>query len=264
MFRFLLNTTPEWFIFAALSLLFILFVVLTRFFLRHNPNYLIKNFTNGVNFLRVLSTLNAIVFGFVVVILWQLFGATVTNVSQEADTLAMIVRDAQGLDSNGGNAIINAAGEYVRDVTTDGWAAMREGKRSEVTAKSITKLFTAVETYNPVTEKQKLLYTEILANLNKALEARRNRLERLDSKVPGPIMCLLVLESMLILTFLCMLQSVDDLKEFKQGLPIYFTALVIGFTFAVIVDLDYPFSGKIIVSNEVFKQGILAEFFKHP
>ena len=80
--------------------------------------------------LGVVAALFGLLLAFIVVIAYQNYGDTQSNVSNEADALAAIVRDSGAFPQPDRDRVRAAVGAYVRAVVDDEWPRMHEGKDS--------------------------------------------------------------------------------------------------------------------------------------
>ena len=69
-----------------------------------------------------------------------------------------------------------AVGDYVYVVQHDEWPEMAHGRESEAAWNALASIYAALRTYEPVTESQKVFYTETVARVNDVTGARRERL----------------------------------------------------------------------------------------
>ena len=80
--------------------------------------------------LGVVAALFGLLLAFIVVIAYQNYGDAQSNVSNEADALAAIVRDSDAFRQPDGARVRAAVGVYVRAVVDDEWPRMHQGKDS--------------------------------------------------------------------------------------------------------------------------------------
>ena len=91
--------------------------------------------------LGVVAALFGLLLAFIVVIAYQNYGDTQSNVSNEADALAAIVRDSAAFPQPDRARVRTAVGLYVRAVVDDEWSRMHEGKDSARAAEAVNGMY---------------------------------------------------------------------------------------------------------------------------
>ena len=99
--------------------------------------------------LGVVAGLFGLLLAFIVVIAYQNYGDTQTNVSNEADAFAAIVRDSDAFQPPDRDRVRTAVGAYVRAVVNDEWPRMHEGKNSARAAAAVDGVYTAILGVDP-------------------------------------------------------------------------------------------------------------------
>jgi Protein of unknown function (DUF4239) len=208
--------------------------------------------------LGVVAALFGLILAFVIVIAYQNFLDANSNVSQEADSLASIVRDSAAFPQPGRANVRAAVGDYVRSVVNDEWPRMREGHDSELAKGSLGQIFAAFRTVRPHSVMSNGFYNDSVRQLNTALNARRDRLETATGGLPRDITILILFSSLVIIAYAILVGSPNYWFHVLGPLAI---AVVVTISLVVLFDLTYPFSGDVSLKPNDFQNGALAQFF---
>jgi hypothetical protein len=111
--------------------------------------------------LGVVAALFGLLLAFIVVIAYQNYGDTQSNVSNEADALAAIVRDSDAFRQPDGARIRAAVGTYVRSVVADEWPRMHQGKDSARAAAAVGGMYTAIQGVDPKSSRAVAFYDDL-------------------------------------------------------------------------------------------------------
>ncbi|MFI8939281.1 DUF4239 domain-containing protein [Streptomyces syringium] len=117
--------------------------------------------------LGMFGAIYGIILAFVVVTLWTQLQAADAVVATEASDLAQIMRNVRGLPPEQRHRIEAAVGDYAHTVVEVQWPLMREGRADYAASQTqIDKIYTVLQAYEPVTERQKAFYGQIIERLN--------------------------------------------------------------------------------------------------
>ena len=255
------NTVPSWVMILSLAVIFMVLAAGIYWLLRHVfPTFTEKrgNLQAHAILVGILASTYGIMLGFIIVILWQASEHVRGTVSAEASELALIVADSYALPAPERQKIFNAVAHYIKIVRTDEWEAMRNAVGGSA-KRSFTPglLFKTMISYQPQTDSQRIFYQEIITHLNKVVAYRRERLDASSSALPATLRTIIVISAMLIIIFICVLQSQ---RKKPDLLKILLVSAVMAANIGLIFVLDYPFSGDISIDSHAFEQGILADF----
>jgi hypothetical protein len=208
--------------------------------------------------LGVVAALFGLLLAFIVVIAYQNYGDTQSNVSNEADALATIVRDSHALRQPDGARVRAAVGVYVRAVVKDEWPRMHQGKDSALAAAAVAGMYKAIQGVDPKSSRAVAFYDDSVQQLSTVLQARRNRLDDARGGLPWVIGVLLLVGSLIIVGYTVL---VGSRSFWFHAIGAGAVAVVLGLSLVVLLDLTYPFSGDLSVSSAPFRNGALAQFF---
>ena len=208
--------------------------------------------------LGVVAALFGLLLAFIVVIAYQNYGDTQSNVSNEADALAAIVRDSDAFPQPGGARVRTAVGVYVRAVVTDEWPRMHEGKDSAQAAAAVAGMYRAIQGVDPKSARATAFYDDAVQQLSTVLAGRRNRLDDAGGGLPWVIGVLLIVGSIIIVGYTVL---VGSRSFWFHAIGAGAVAIVLGLSLVVLLDLTYPFSGDLSVGTAPLRNGALAQFF---
>jgi hypothetical protein len=209
--------------------------------------------------LGVVAALFGLLLAFIVVIAYQNYGDTQSNVSNEADALAAIVRDSAAFPHPDSVRIHIAVGAYARAVVNDEWPRMHEGNDSPRAAAAVAGMYRAIQGVDPKSARAVAFYDDAVRQLSTVLESRRNRLDDAGGGLPWVIGVLLLVGSIIIVGYTVL---VGSRSFWFHAIGAGAVAIVLGLSLVVLLDLTYPFSGDLSVGSAPFRNGALAQFFE--
>ncbi|MEU8548924.1 DUF4239 domain-containing protein [Streptomyces roseoverticillatus] len=209
--------------------------------------------------LGMFGAIYGIILAFVVVTLWTQMQTADSVVATEASDLAQIVRNVRALPPSQNEQVKTAVGEYAHTVVEVQWPLMREGRADYAASQNqIDKMYTALQSYEPETEKQKIFYRQVVEQLNDVVSQRRARITQSQQQLPLLLQGLVYGGALVIvpLTFLYGNKSCGARLLFAGSV-----AALIGFSLLLVLVLDRPFAGDISITPNAFKEGALAQFW---
>jgi hypothetical protein len=162
------------------------------------------------------------------------------------------------LDNEEKNAMALKLKEYTKFVIEKAWPQQQEGI-VPVGANAITNSFKLqLKQYNPISERDKIIYESVINQYNNFYEKRRMRLNGINVGLPASIYWILIL-GLMINILISWLIKVDN-----RRLEIFistFTGILAGSLVFLIVSMDNPFRGEFSVSAAPF-QNLLDTFMQ--
>ena len=195
----------------------------------------------------VIGVLYAVLLAFVVIISWERFHDAESALAKEAGAGATIYRLAGGLDETSAAALRANLGAYLRSVLADDWPAMVRGHSSEVTTRMLSDLYDEVIRFRPADLRDANLHAELLSELDQVTRARRERLVMAEGTVPKVIWFVLFLGAALTISFTFFFGTENLIA---QSLMTGVLAAIILSAVLVVIALDRPYTGAIVVSRE--------------
>ena len=225
---------------------------------------LVRRFFNVSNFKRhhdiagpifaTLGVVYAVLLGFVLVIVWQNYEQTSDAVVAEANCYGAIYRDLGGLPDPFRSEARTALTRYVNSIIEDEWPLMALGQRSMKTQELSNAFWDCFNSFEPVTEREKIYYQELLHQKNQGSELRRARLAEAIAGINPALWFVLLLGGIITIAFTFFFGS-DNIKA--QMIMTTLLSLLIALILFTTASLDYPFSGDVSVTPHAFKQILL-------
>jgi len=186
----------------------------------------------------------------IAVSVWQTYSDVSTTVSHEAIALAALYRDVSSYPEPVRAELQGELRDYVRQIIDESWPLQRHGKVPTAGVAMINDFQKVLTTFEPTTEGQKLLHSETLSAYNKMVEARRLRLDSVQTGLPG-VMWVVILFGAIIGLSSTFFFRVEDarLHAILVTLLATFMALVIFMIFA----LDRPYRGDLGVAPDPYQ-----------
>lgn len=195
---------------------------------------------------QVCGIVYALFLSFIVWDVWERFYDVKRMIQNESKYLVDIHRNSE-LFGEEGKAIQTELEKYLNHVIQFEWRHMEESealKEGDLMIDNIWKIFYA---YTPVTEKERIWYTESLAKMNEFTNARLTRIFNNSSSVGYLRWILLIVGGLFLISMPCFFQI--DLLFFKFFLT-FFLANIIAFMLFIIFSLDHPFIGYVEIGPE--------------
>lgn len=261
MLRGILNTVPITLLLFLAVALMLGVVALAVWVIRRTVPATREGFHAEISapMLGVVAALFGLLLAFVIIIAYENLLEASADVSREADSLSSIVRDSNAFAEPEGDRVRGAVGTYVRAVVDDEWSQMHEGDRSARAASALDGVFEALQAVEPRTPAATGFYDDSVRQLNDALDARRDRLEAAGGGLPLEMAALILFSCFVIVGYAVLVGSPNFWFHVLGPAAI---GMVIAFSFVVLLDLSYPFSGDVAVNPEPFDTGVLAQFFE--
>lgn len=218
---------------------------------RFIPHHKLKlhNDVAGAMFATV-GVLYAVLLAFVVVIVWQNFDRSNTNVHKEVNALVDLYRDAEAFSPEFKNVIRPLFIDYAEAVVKEEWKAMESGSASPQVTAVLTSMWSAYSNYLPVNETEKVFFSESVQKLNELGEFRRLRLMDANTGVHPLLWIVLIVGGIVTITFISFFGA-ENLNA--QMIMAVLLAILVGLILFTILAMDYPFTGSVSVSSEIFK-----------
>ncbi|MGH2840146.1 MAG: hypothetical protein ACRDKY_04895 [Solirubrobacteraceae bacterium] len=222
------------------------------------PSIADSEFDTVADHLRVVYELIfALILAFVIASVLDEMGNAESTVASEATTISQLVRTNDAFPNDDTQRLNAALRTYVRAVGQDEWATMKHGNSSPQAAAALDTVYAEYRDLSPRNDNETENYSQALSKLDDVASIRRERLNIAASDQPTMLRVLVLVG----LIMLLVIEYRPKLSRFA-GLAFMVTlAVVVSSAFLLTVILDYPFAGKVSVSNQPLKQDTLAQFW---
>ncbi len=192
-----------------------------------------------------VGTMLAVIVSFMLVTVWQQYDQASSTVVQEASAVADLYHVATNFPEPVQSQLRAAINEYARIVVEDEWPAMRTGGESLAAGTASLHLLNVIARYEPKTNAQQALQQDAVSLVTTIVDARRDRLFDNAQGIPN-----ILWAGMWLLTFVTIACSyVFRIRnEVMHAAMTIALGAVIGVTFVLIAEFDYPFRGDAQIS----------------
>jgi len=244
-----LTTTPIWVAAVILLVPTTIFAMCGPIIVRHYvslDNLKSNNEVAGFKFAAV-AVIYAVLLAFAIVVVWERFNQADNDVATEAAAAATVFRLTEGLDAPHAAAIRKAATDYLKEAVAKDWPAMDRGTWSTEVTESLSAIYTAVLKFHTFNTFEALIVAEILRDVDRISEMRRQRLVAASGIVPGIIWIVLFTGAFVTIgfTFFFGTASLRAQSVMSGALSI-----LIFLGLLTIVAIDHPFAGSVKVGPE--------------
>jgi amino acid transporter len=203
-----------------------------------------------------MAVFYAVLLAFIAIAAWENLEKASDAVEKEAVLAESLYLDTQGLDDKSAvDELRNELRNYVETVINREWPRQQAGHVSEAADPYLRRIRATLATFKPETSRDAILVQEMLHGLNDLFDTYHGRLEAAGGHIPSSIWWVIAFLGTLCIGFTAFL-GMRSLKVHFILLAGFTTTIVIVAT--LIVQLDYPFRGRISVSDEPFEH-LLAE-----
>jgi len=258
---YFLTTRPTW----VLILLLVLFtalamaapVLIRRFIplerLRAN------NEVAGFKF-AVIGVLYAVLLAFAVIIAWERFFDAEKALAKESGAAATIYRLSAGFGEPAAGRVRKRLETYLNSVLRDDWPAMALGHSSHTTNEALSDLYREVVQYAARDLREADVQTDLFRELDRLTESRRERIVMASGTVPSMIWFVLLFGAGLTITFTFFFGTQNVITQAQMS---GILAALIFSAILVIIAIDRPFTGAVVVSKEPIET-VLEDFQTAP
>lgn len=245
---------PNWLFFILTIGFFVLFSLLGTLFLgRHLENFFgLTEDTNDIvgHFLSMSGVFYGITLGLIAVSTYETFGDAESSVTNEANSLNTLYRATNLFERSDKKQMRNTLKQYAAYMVNDGWDLQRQGMVPTGLSAIVDTFQKQLIDYQIVTDKDKIVFEEVLKSFNDLSERRRLRVSNITAGLPGTIWLILLLGAFVnvALTWLLVIDNrrFDILINTLSG-------ILLGSLIYWIAAMDNPFRGEYSVSPEAFE-----------
>jgi hypothetical protein len=198
-------------------------------------------------YLAAITVFAAITLGLVAVGTWQTYTDVQSRVDHEAASLAAIYRDATGYPEPLRTTLQDDLRWYYHQVVIVGWPMQQRGIIPDVSGVALHKFESDFMTFEPVTERDKILDAETYRAYNALTEARRDRMNSIAAELPSPVWVMVIVGAILSIAVTWFFHAASFAMHFWLSL-VY--SVLIGLLIYLIVSLDNPYRGRISVGPD--------------
>ncbi len=245
---------PNWLFFILTVGFFVLFSLLGTLFLgRHLEKFFgLTEDTNDIvgHFLSMSGVFYGITLGLIAVSTYETFGTAESSVTNEANALNTLYRATNLFQRPEKQQMRATLKKYAKYMANDGWAMQRQGIVPTGLSAIVDTFQKELIDYQIDTDKDKIVFEEVLKQFNELSERRRLRVSNVTAGLPATIWLILLLGAFvnIALTWLLVINNrrFDILINTLSG-------VLLGSLIYWIAAMDNPFRGEYSVSSEPFE-----------
>lgn len=190
-----------------------------------------------------------IVAGLIAVAAWEQFASYDDRVTQEAGAVATLYRNIETFREPYGSKLTNELRAYTQSVI-DGWPLLQQGVVPAKPAALLNAFQATFYSFNPKTERDRIIYTSAVAEFDRMIELRRLRLHDKDAGLPTPLWAVVILGGVLTVLLTYFLA----LERFKLHLVMTIVSgILVSLLIFMIAALDHPFRGEVSIGPDAFQ-----------
>jgi hypothetical protein len=231
------------------ALLSIIGIVIVRRFI---PNKWLKahNDVAGPIF-GVIGTVYAVLLAFVVVITWEGHDAAKRNINVEVGAVIGLFMDAEGLKEPVRQELKALVLEYVESVINDEWKTLKTGNTSPAPATTLYNIVKLCGSYRPENRTEEIFLEKAVDRVDELYSLRRQR--QLDSRngIHPILWMVLIIGGVLTIVIGCFFGT--ESVSLQIALTASLAALIAIVLFTIL-ELDFPFTGKIGIPPTAFQE----------
>lgn len=165
-------------------------------------------------------------------------------ISGEATNIACLYRDVSGYPEPIRSRLQAELRNYTDQIIHGAWPLMARGKVPTAGVQYMTRFQEMLIAFEPTTEGQKLLHGETLRAYNQFTQARRLRVDAVNTGLP-PVMWVVIIAGAFIGLSASFFFKVEDAR--LQGIHTLLLAIFIGLVIFMVFALDRPFRGDLAI-----------------
>jgi hypothetical protein len=210
-------------------------------------------------YLGAVTVFYGITLGLLAIGTWTTYGDVESRVEHEAGALGALYRDVSAYPDPPRARMQDDLRRYTREVIDKGWPLQRRG----IVPNSATGILQDFQrdfmSFEPTTEREKILAAEAYRAFNDLTESRRARLNSVTEEMPGPLWVLVIVGALVCVAVTWCFHTGSFAMHF--WMTALFSALL-GLMIYLIAALDNPYRGDISVTAEpmerVYQQTMVA------
>lgn len=233
-------------LFGAIAVgLTVLFDELTRRFVK--PETRNRASATASVTLQVTATIYAILIAFVIIDAYSQGQDAQAQISAKAAALSVVFENSRDLPDAVGGEVREATLDYARSVVRRGIPRLGETSDPDLrTDERLERVFRTVQRFEPRTNSQVAAYDATVRALDDVVATRAKLLDSARPTIPDALIVLLVFIGLVVMAVATLL---DTQHRGSHLFILSALALVIWLTLALVLSMNYPFSGLIRVTD---------------
>jgi len=199
----------------------------------------------------VLGVVYAVLLGLMLVAVWEEWKTAAETADREASSLAEIFWLANRMPESEGHHIQELAHSYASVVVNEEWPLMEKEKSSPKAWELLDEIRASLQSFDPSTPVQLVLYEQGFEGMRDLSDARRDRLLEAEQGLPVILWVVLIVGGIVVVSF-TYLFGLDS--TVIHLLMVAALALIISLVLFTVAALNFPFKGDITISPDAMEQ----------
>ena len=218
---------------------------LTRYF--HSKNIEVNDVIS--HFTGIVGIFFGILIGLVAVGLWENYNGCQEKVDAESGYAMSLYRDCSGLPFQVSREIKNDIKNYLKNVIKKEWPQSKKGNIPLAAIDDFNKIQYDLVSFNPITERDKIIYKLCLDKFSTLAAARRERVYSTQNGLP-PIVWAVTIIGCIVLIGITWFFETDTRLHIIMSLIV---GILLSTVIFMIVSLDWPFRGNLSIDTGAYK-----------
>lgn len=181
---------------------------------------------------------------------WNKHSHVSDTVSAEATAIASLWRDLGGYPQRERDSLRDVLRGYTNQIIQEAWPEQRQGKVPRMGIEWMDRIQGQLFAFEPASESQKVLHAQTLSAYSHLAEARRQRLDSVNTGLPK-VMWFVLLPGAMGCLLLALFFPVEDARF--QGILVLGLAGFVAMVLFVIISLDRPFQGAMAITPDSYE-----------
>ena len=204
---------------------------------------------NG-SIVHAVMVLYGLAVALIMVSVWETYSDTSKIVSEEAASLAALYRDVSSYPQPIRADLQKELRDYTDQVIHGAWPLQRRGQVPTAGVEHMSRFQAVLDKFEPGTEGQKILHAETLRAYNLLTQARRMRLDAVETGLPAVMWTVIILGAFISLSTFFFFK-VEDVR--LHGILASLLAIFMGLAIFLILALDRPFRGDLGIKPKAYE-----------
>jgi len=204
----------------------------------------------GAAVMQSAMVLYGLVAALTAVNVWQHHVQVSDIVSNEATSIGGLWRDLDGYPQPARGAMQEVLRGYTEQIIHEAWPMQQQGQVPHQGVEWMKRFQSQLFAFEPSTEGQKILYGETLSAYNRLTQARRARLDAVNTGLPG-VMWIVLLPGAMGCLLLSLLFPIEDVRY--QATLVTCLSGFVAMVLFVIISLDHPFRGWMAIPADSYQ-----------
>ena len=188
--------------------------------------------------IAVIGVIYAVLLAFVVIVVWEQYNDSDSRYGDEVAAMADLDAYARLLPLREGDTLRSMVRHYVRLMIVEEWPAMLGGGESRAATQVLADIGATIESYHARNGQETMVQLRLLEELRAASDDRQRRLSDNQNTLPLVMWVALIAGAAVTIGF----GYLFGVQNFRAQLAMTASvALLIAFSFTILIELDYPF-----------------------